>query len=75
MGTMRRNLFECYFLGLVLVLAFSVHGASAAEILTIGGQGQISWQGKVVSDSAVDAIKPEYRSPLDPQVTEIGNTP
>ena len=75
MDTMRRNRFKCYFVGLVLVLALSVHGASAAEILTIGGQGQISWQGKVASDSAVDAIKPEYRSPLDPQVTEIGNTP
>ena len=54
MDTMRRNLFKCYFVGLVLVLALSVHGASAAEILTIGGQGQISWQGKVAIGAAGD---------------------
>jgi hypothetical protein len=75
MDTMRRNLFKCYFAVMVIVLALWVHEASAAEVLTIGGQGQISWQGRVASDAAVDAIKPEYRSPFDPQVTEIGNTP
>ena len=49
--------------------------AEAAEVLILGKDGQISWEGDVESGVVFSAIDPEYRSPLDPTVTEIGNTP
>lgn len=70
---MRKYSQFCSVVGLTL-LALAV-AIEAAEVLTIGEDGQISWEGDVASGVAIEALDPEYRSPLDPNVTEIGNTP
>ncbi|NKB69124.1 MAG: hypothetical protein GKR89_18805 [Candidatus Latescibacteria bacterium] len=44
-------------------------------MLTIGQDGQISWEGDVAVGVAVETQDPEYRTTLDPNVTEVGNTP
>ena len=62
---------------LLLILAawIVVAEVDAREVLLIGREGQISWTGRVSGAEGVSTIKPEYRLPLDPNVTEIGNAP
>lgn len=63
----------------VCALCFAVGAwhlpAGAAEVLTLGKDGQISWQGRVASGLSFETITPEYRSPLDPNQTLTGNSP
>jgi hypothetical protein len=47
----------------------------AREVLLIGQDGQISWAGRVTDAEGISTIRPEHRSFLDPNVTEIGNAP
>ncbi len=72
---MRRNSPSWYRIGLGLLLLAVPMQVDGAEVLTIGQDGQISWEGDVVAGAVVDAFEPEYRSPHDPSVTELGNTP
>lgn len=72
---MRSKLLSWCASGALLACLGSLPSADAAEVLTLGRDGQISWEGDVVSGVVFSAIDPEYRSPLDPTVTEIGNTP
>ena len=45
------------------------------EVLLVGQGGQVSWEGDVVGGAAVETIEPEYRSMLDPNITEVGVAP
>ena len=45
------------------------------QVLLVGQDGQISWEGEVEAGAAVQTIEPEYRSTLDPNITEIGVAP
>ena len=57
-----------------LVLLHS--GASQGrQVLLVGQDGQISWEGEVEAGAVVQTIEPEYRSTLDPNITEIGVAP
>ena len=49
--------------------------AEAREVLRVGEGGQISWEGVVGAGIAVETIEPEYRSTLDPNITELGVAP
>lgn len=49
--------------------------AEAREVLRVGEDGQISWDGVVGAGIAVETIEPEYRSTLDPNITELGVAP
>lgn len=72
---MRRNLLNWHKIGLGLLLVVGPFKAEGVEVLTLGRDGQISWEGDVAAGAVFEAFDPEYRSPLDPSVTEIGNTP
>ncbi|MGB1890623.1 MAG: hypothetical protein ACPHSD_03125 [Candidatus Latescibacterota bacterium] len=72
---MRSKLLSWCASGVLLIWLGMLPCAEAAEVLILGKDGQISWEGDVESGVVFSAIDPEYRSPLDPTVTEIGNTP
>jgi len=72
---MKRDLSFCYGIFVLFALCGLAHRADAVKIFTIGGEGEVSWQGKVAAGETVDAIRPEYRTFLDPNVTKLGNTP
>ena len=72
---MRSKLLNWCASGVLLIWLGMLPCAEAAEVLILGKDGQISWEGDVESGVVFSAIDPEYRSPLDPTVTEIGNTP
>ena len=63
------------FLLLVLAAWIAVAEVDAREVLLIGQEGQISWTGRVSGAEGISTISPEYRSPLEPNVTELGNAP
>ena len=48
---------------------------AARQVLLIGQDGQISWTGRVAGAEGISTIRPEHRSFLDPNVTEIGHAP
>ena len=54
-----------------------LHGSDSQgrQVLLIGQDGQISWEGDVEAGATVQTIEPEYRSTLDPNITEIGVAP
>ena len=58
----------------VMVLLHS-GDSQGRQQLTIGQDGQISWEGAVEAGAAVQTIEPEYRSTLDPNITELGVAP
>ena len=62
---------------LLLLMAVLLHCGEAAgrEILRMGEDGQISWKGDVQAGLSIETIAPEYRSTLDPNVTEVGVAP
>ena len=72
---MKRNLAICCRVFAVAVLCALPQRADAVKKLTIGGDDQVNWQGKVAAGESIEAIRPEYRSILDPNVTKRGNTP
>ena len=45
------------------------------EVLRVGQDGQISWQGQVSGAEGIATLAPEHRSILNPNVTEIGTSP
>lgn len=57
------------------LVACFVSALEAKEILLIGQDGQISWTGRVQGAEGISTIRPEHRSFLDPNVTEIGHAP
>ena len=65
---------KCLLLIGVMVL---LHGGDAQgrQVLLVGQDGQISWEGDVEAGATVQTIEPEYRSTLDPNITEIGVAP
>ena len=63
------------FLLLALAAWIAVAEVDAREVLLIGQEGQISWTGRVSGAEGISTISPEYRSPLEPNVTELGNAP
>ena len=52
-----------------------VQPLAARQVLLIGQDGQISWTGRVEGAEGISTIRPEHRSFLDPNVTEIGHAP
>ena len=63
-------------LALIGVMVLLHSGASQGrQQLTVGQDGQISWEGAVEAGAAVQTIEPEYRSTLDPNITELGVAP
>ena len=64
--------------GTLLVVGFVaclVQALEAKETLLIGQDGQISWTGRVQGAEGISTIRPEHRSFLDPNITEIGHAP
>ena len=49
--------------------------AQGRQVLLVGQDGQISWEGEVEAGAVVQTIEPEYSSTLDPNITEIGVAP
>jgi len=64
-----------YALLAVCLAAYCATDLEAREVLLIGQDGQISWSGRVADAEGIETIRPEHRSFLDPNVTEIGNAP
>ncbi len=58
-----------------LMMSGALLSADAAEVLTLGKDGQINWQGRVASGLNFVTSTPEYRSPLNPNQTLTGNSP
>lgn len=58
-----------------VLMAYWVQPLSARQVLLIGQDGQISWTGRVEGAEGISTIRPEHRSFLDPNVTEIGHAP
>lgn len=52
-----------------------VQPLAARQVLLIGQDGQISWTGRVEGAEGISTIRPEHRSFLNPNVTEIGHAP
>ena len=57
------------------LVACLVQALEAKEVLLVGQDGQISWTGRVEGAEDITTIRPEHRSFLDPNVTEIGYAP
>ena len=64
-----------YALLIAVLAATSVRDLGAREVLLIGQDGQISWAGRVTDVEGISTIRPEHRSFLEPDITEIGNAP
>ena len=64
-----------YALLAACLTAYCATELEAREVLLIGQDGQISWTGQVSDAEGIETIRPEHRSFLDPNVTEIGNAP
>ena len=45
------------------------------EVLRFGQGEQVSWEGEISGVEGIETIAPEYRTALDPNVTEIGVAP
>ena len=45
------------------------------EVLRFGQGEQVSWEGEISGIEGIETIAPEYRTALDPNVTEIGVAP
>ena len=60
---------------LLFILPLPVSQVEGREILLIGQDGQIDWEGNVSGAPGVQTIQPEYRSPIDPSTTEVGTSP
>ena len=58
-----------------VLMAYWVQPLAARQVLLIGQDGQISWTGRVEGAEGISTIRPEHRSFLDPNVTEIGHAP
>ena len=58
-----------------LMMSGALLSADAAEVLTLGKDGQINWQGRVAGGLNFVTSTPEYRSPLNPNQTLTGNSP
>ena len=58
-----------------VALLLLASGPDSREVLRIGQDGQIAWDGRVSSDGQVATIPPEHRSLLNPNITEIGTSP
>lgn len=61
-------------LRMAMLCALAPAATHAAEELSIGAGGDMTWLGEV-SGGRVEAITPEYRSLIDAQVTQLGVTP
>ena len=74
---MRRKPTTWIGLGLAAWFTWSwqVPDCGAREVLLIGQEGHVSWEGRVAGVEGITATKPEHRSLLDPNITEIGNAP
>ena len=63
-------------LGPVVGVALLIFSNSwGREVLQIGQDGQLSWEGRVSGAEGIETIPPEYRSILDPNITEVGTSP
>lgn len=60
---------------LLFVFFLPVSQVEAREILLIGQDGQIDWEGDASGAAGIETIQPEYRSLIDPSTTEIGTSP
>ena len=58
-----------------VLMACWVQPLAARQVLLIGQDGHISWTGRVAGAEGISTIRPEHRSFLDPNVTEIGHAP
>ena len=69
-----RHLFHITWLACGALILMASAG-QARQVLRIGGEGQISWEGQVLDAAGIETIEPEHRSTLNPNLTEIGTSP
>ena len=72
---MRRKRMTRLGLGICFTLLLLPRSSWGREELRIGQDGQLSWEGTVTGVEGIATIEPEHRSPLDPNITEIGTSP
>ena len=64
---------ESVLAGSLLLVLLSMQFLGAREVVTFGPSGRTTWIGEV-ADDAIAAIEPEYRSPVDPNFSQVGYT-
>ncbi len=58
-----------------LALASQAPQVMARDVLLLGRDGHITWQGRVSGIENISTIRPEHRNLLNPNATELGNSP